>query len=383
MEQSQSEREKNKLVVLVPFTIWPPHFGSSERAYNIIKQLARRNEFRLSVLYTDYTQVTSLYREKERLSNTKIMEVGPSQRWAQAFNPLLILKGLLLSLKDRPDIILCEHLWSSIHAMVIHFLTGVPFILDEHNAEYVRLKRMGKDGIAEIVRILERLACRFATKVICVSENDRVHLINLGVKGDKISVVYNAVDTDQYRPNSTTRKQIRKKLDCDSDSPVLLFFGKLDYQPNAEAVEIIVREIMPRVLDQNSKTRFVICGYNPPQRQYAHPNLIFTGVVPKIEDYINASDVVVAPLISGGGTKLKIVQAISCGRPVVTTTIGSEGIRKSGDWMRVTNDWDRFADLALELSTNPSSLLQSQLRVFRNTYSWKHITKKFIKLIDP
>ncbi len=370
-----------KVLVVAPFGIWPPHFGSSERVYNFVKKLAHDDRLRLSVLYTDYSQVVSSDRERESWPNADIIPVGPRRRWAQAVNPVLIAKGLSLIIRETPDVILCEHLWSSAHALVFHALTGIPFILDDHNAEYVRFQRMGRKTTAP-VRILERLACQFAREVICVSEVDKNHLEKLGVDATKISVIHNGVNMVQYRPNPGVRSHVRQQLDLPVGCPMILFFGKLDYQPNAEAVEILVREIIPRVLEQLPEAQFVVCGYNPPINRYSHRHLLFTGVVPKIEDYINASDVVVAPLTSGGGTKLKIVQSIACGRPVVTTSIGSEGITKAGRWMRVANEWGPFAEAAVEAIARPPRFRESDLQDFRHAYSWETVARELFDRIE-
>jgi glycosyltransferase involved in cell wall biosynthesis len=366
--------------MLAPFKIWPPHFGASERAYNIIAQLAQDGGFQLFALYTDYAQVAVATHEQESWPSATVIGVGPSKRWAQALNPFLILKGISLILRERPDVILCDHLWSALNALILHFLTGVPFILDDHNAEYVRLERMGKKA-AGLVRILEKITCRFAARVICVSETDKAHLTQLGIEAGKISVVYNGVDIAQYRPNPTARPKVCRELGLVDEHPLVLFFGKLDYQPNAEAVEIIVQEIMPRVLTRIPQARFVICGYNPPLDRYDHPHLIFTGVVPKIQDYINASDLVIVPLISGGGTKFKIVQAVACGRPVVTTCIGSEGIEEAGEWMQVADDWDQFAEMTVKILTHRPSFSQEHLENFRQAYSWQVVAKQVARLL--
>jgi glycosyltransferase involved in cell wall biosynthesis len=105
-------------------------------------------------------------------------------------------------------------------------------------------------------------------------------------------------------------------------------------------------------------------------------------VVPKIEDYINASDVVIVPLISGGGTKFKIIQAVACGKPVVTTSIGAEGIDDAGDWMRVTDDWEQFARLIVDLLSVPQDPSLETLEQFRHDYSWEHTTEMVVRLIE-
>jgi polysaccharide biosynthesis protein PslH len=370
------------LLFLAPFRIWSPHFGSSQRVYNIVRQIAQTDKYEISVLYTDYAQVNSAGLSAEKIEHVIARGLGPSKRWAQALNPRLIRSGVSLVRKRTTDLILANHLWSVPNALILHFLTGIPYILDDHNAEYVRFQRM-KKRVTSLVSVLERIGCRFAQKVLCVSHADRKHLVDLGVADEKITVVPNAIDVQKYRPDLTARARIRKTLSVKENQPVLLFFGKLDYTPNLEAVEVLVREILPRVVKQRPDAQFVVCGYNPPQDRYRHPNLHFMGVVPKIEDYVNASDIVVVPLLSGGGTKFKIIQSIACGRPVITTSIGAEGIAEAGEWMQVTDDWDVFVDLVLSrLRKRDEGLSKSVLERFRYYYSLESMGHILQTVID-
>lgn len=373
--------KKAKLLVLAPFEIMPPHFGSSERIYNIVKQLANDGRFELFVLYTDYAQVKNVEPSSEVWSNATILPVGPVRRWAQFLNPWLLLKALRIIRSEKPTLLLCNHLWAGIHAVILHLLTGIPYILDDHNAEYIRFQRMGRKS-ARLIRLWEQMVCHFASDVIAVSETDRQHLIRLGVAGDKVAIIPNAIDMHQYRPEPNIRTQVYTELNLPLEQPFLLFFGKLDYQPNAEAIYILVNEIIPRILQVKSSVWFVVCGYNPPREQYRHPRLIFTGIVPRIEDYINASVGVIVPLISGGGTKFKIIQAIACGKPVITTTMGAEGIDGAGLWLQVSDDWNTFSQLAVQLLRQSPIPPGDRLDSFRYQYSEEYMNNLVIQLLQ-
>jgi len=368
-----------KLLVISPFSILPPHFGSSERTYNLVRGLARAHD--VIVLYTDYDQIKVPRLQGRPPKNVRMIRIGPSHRLAQTVNPLLLMKGLRLIRHERPDVLIGDHFFSGLHATLLHWLTGVPYVLDEHNAEYVRFERMRRPS-ARYVKWAERLYCRSADLVFCVSEADREMLVDLGVVESKIEVVLNGIDMEEYCPNPGVRPSVRQALGMREQDPMALFFGKLDYRPNAEAVDLLVHEIMPRVLGQNPAVRFVVCGYNPPLNQHSHPSLMFPGVVSRIQDYINAADVVIVPLISGGGTKLKIIQAIACGRQVITTPIGAEGIHQAGEWMQVADNWDQFAELIVENLTHPPSSSLHTLQAFRATYSWDQTAQQAIHAIE-
>jgi len=171
--------------------------------------------------------------------------------------------------------------------------------------------------------------------------------------------------------------EIRKKLNLE-DVPVILFFGKLDYKPNYEAIEIIRNEILPRVLKKKPNTKFLIVGDNPPL-EFKHQNIIFTGLVKKIEDYINASDFVICPLVSGGGTRIKILETLACGKPVISTTIGAEGIEneENSELLYLCDDWNDFAEKIILSLLNKKSKIHKDLFEF----SWEKSESKIENII--
>ena len=113
----------------------------------------------------------------------------------------------------------------------------------------------------------------------------------------------------------------------------MTFVGKLDYLPNIKAVEYIAKEIYPVVIKKEQNLKFLIIGQNYEHLMYyANQNFIFTGFVDSranislnLSDYLSASDIVLVPLDSGSGTRLKILEAAACSRPVVSTRIVAEG----------------------------------------------------------
>jgi glycosyltransferase involved in cell wall biosynthesis len=368
-----------KVLFICPWPIFPPHFGGSDRTYNLVKNLS--NWFEILVLYTDFRQIRGVKESQGAIPNVCLIKAGPNQRWAQLLSPFLLYEGLRIIGREKPDVIICEDIWPGLHATLLHFLTGVPFILDEFNAEYVRYERMGRR--AGLLKAYEKICCQVADCVFCVSKADQKHIEKLGIASKKIWIVPNGIDVDKFAPNPDKRREIRHELGISDNTPIVLFFGKLDYQPNFEAIEIIFRHIMPRVLASVPAARFVIAGYAPPAKTYQHSNLIFPGMVPKIEDYINASDLVIAPLTSGGGVKFKILQSIACGKYVVTTRIGAEGIEAADDFMAITDDWDVFAETVVERLTtyhliDPMS--QSFVR-FLETYAWENVAARACEAI--
>lgn len=341
--------ENKKILVISPFNIFPPYWGGANRIYNLVKHLA--NENKVTLLCNDLKQL-----ENENIDcnvdqlvssnpNIKLSFVKSIGIFSQIFNPFLLIESLKIIRNEKLDIIIAEFTWSGLHAILLRLLTGTPYILDEHNVEFLRFKRMrrGNRFTVFLLKVYERVSCRYASNIYCVSEVDKMFLHSeLHVDNNKIIIVPNMVDLDKFFPDTEKRELIRIKIGIDDNTPFILFFGKLDYKPNLEAIEIIYKEILPKVLDFIPDAKFVIVGDNPPTT-FIHESIIFTGLVEHIEDYINASDVVICPLISGGGTRIKILESLACSKTVVSTSIGAEGIVENGKLI-IIDAWVGFAE---------------------------------------
>lgn len=365
-----------KILIISPFRVYPTYSGFATRTYNIIKQLS--NKFEIILFYVDLekkyfgsnqTYLPKVSKQKFKASNRKM----------QFFNPLLIISGIQTIKREKVDLIIAESIWAGLHAMILRALTKVPYCLTEHNVEYVRWKRM-KMKYPGLLRIFEKYCCKFSKKVFCMSDDDRMQINKLGVNLNKIITVPNGVNILQFKPDTSKKSEIANKLSIDVESPTILFSGSFNYTPNIQAVQIICNVLLSPILKVFPDAKFVIVGPNPPL-YFKHESIIFTGYVEKIEDYINASDLVIAPLISGGGTKLKIVEAIACGKTVITTSIGAEGLidENTEGFLKVADDWNDFVIMIINSLKNPQS---TDLPLsFINTYSWDSIGNKLCKEI--
>jgi len=353
------------ILIISPFNIFPPYWGGATRIYNLTKYLAK--EHKIILLCNDFKQLQERdtncpeFDQLVSINNIKIKMVKSSRRSSQIFNSLLVKEGLTIIKNDKPDLIIAEFVWSGLHAIIMKIFKKVPYILDEHNIEFLRFQRMNRGGKISrfFLKFFEKICCNYASSIFCVSKIDRNFLISqLKIPGEKISVIPNGVNIDKFYPDKSKIDKIKKKYDL-QDKPVILFFGKLDYSPNYEAVKIIHDEILPRVLRESPNAVFLIVGDNPPI-EFHHNNLIFTGLVDNIEDYINLPDVVICPFTSGGGTRIKILEAMACGKTIVSTTIGAEGLieKENKDFLLISDSWEEFSKKilsSLKLTISKSS----------------------------
>lgn len=185
---------------------------------------------------------------------------------------------------------------------------------------------------------LERRAVKRAQKTFVCSESDRDYLIKtLRLPG--VVTIPNAIDI----PNLL---EIPNK-------PTLLFLGPMSYQPNALAADYLIRSIWPSILSVLPDAKLIIAGANPEHiASFADspPGVEFRGFVDDLEKLYKDVMVVCCPILAGGGTRIKILEAASFGKPVVSTTIGAEGIAlKDGEEILLRDDNKSFAEACIQL----------------------------------
>jgi len=222
---------------------------------------------------------------------------------------------------------------------------------------------------------LEKLDYRNADLLLTVSESESKYLVSMGFQRPKIQVVPNGVDTKSF-VKSTEHNETRKEYGLE-DSQIVTFVGNLDYSPNREAIQALSSVIAPRVLDEIKNAKFLVVGKSRDKIEL--PGLIFTGFVDDVSAVLNISDVAVAPLFHGSGTRLKILEYFSCGLPVVSTRIGAEGLDiRNGVNIFIEDNLESFASRIVELLKNKklsTALGKAARTLATSTYDWTQITK--------
>lgn len=206
--------------------------------------------------------------------------------------------------------------------------SDVPLLLNNVDVEHVILehyvrwsrnpaKRLYASLEARRLRRFEAAACRRAAVAMPCSSVDEAVLRSL-CPGLATVVVPNVVDADAYKPGA------------DPDAGVVLYQGGLDWYPNRDAVLFFAREILPLIRRERPAVRFVVAGRNPPARfrreLQAMAGIELTGTVSDMRPVLQRSSVCVVPLRIGSGTRIKILEAAAMARPVVSTTLGAQGL---------------------------------------------------------
>ena len=371
---------------------WPLDSGGHLRSYYLLRALARRMEVRLVVpaapdrVNSSQIALTGAGVQPRVVTlprRTLARESVTALRAAIDREPYVLYarhrrsqvrRALEQQIADRPPaVVYLDHLDSLVYAGA---LPAIPLVVDMHNV-YSRLasRMAGESGAlrrrylereAVLLERMERSAVRMAHTVLAVSDDESRYFLELGARN--VVVVPNGVDCDVFEPLPIGRRQ---------GAPTILYVGSLAWPPNASAAQFLATEVLPAVRQQLPEARLLIVGRNPGPEllALARPgaNVEVAGNVDDVMPYYGAANVLAVPLQSGGGTRLKILEAFAAGVPVVSTPVGCEGIDAiDGRHLEVADRAD-FAAAIVRLLTTPehARLLAERARVLaRRQYDW-------------
>jgi polysaccharide biosynthesis protein PslH len=340
-----------RILYFTPHQIWPANTGARLRNF----QLSRRLALRCSVALIEMRQ---LGEELHRLpDDSGVAQVFTLNR-GRAYAPSKVLAGLVGPLpvtvlncwSPRLAVELAEVLRSyqfdTVQIQGVHLMEYLPVIrkspgnpdivVDWHNTEsellgrYARtagnwLKKIAAMRTAKLIRRAEdRLLDAGATHVV-TSERERQQLLARRPDAN-VEVVPNGVDIDYYSPSAIAEACLHTVRE--ESKRTILFVGSMDYRANIDAVSWFTRAVWPQIAREYADIQFTIVGRNPPHAisALASDRIRVTGTVDDVRPYYASATAVVVPLRFAGGTRLKILEAMAAGVPVVSTRLGAEGI---------------------------------------------------------
>lgn len=199
------------------------------------------------------------------------------------------------------------------------------------------------------------------------------------IKSDKVHVMGNGLDTSDFHPPKEKQQ---------NPAPVFLFTGVMDYKPNEDAVIWFVKTCWPSIIAQHPKARFVIAGMSPSTdiKQLADDKSIeVTGFVDDILPYYHQADIFIAPFRIARGVQNKVLQAFACALPVISTTMGAEGILCEPDTdILIASTPDEFIAQANQLIAQPTlaqSIGQRAEQIIKQHYSWQGQLQPLVNLL--
>lgn len=395
-----------RVLFLTPQLPYPPNKGTAIRNFNIIKNLAARHELWL-ISFLDEQSANGEVEESLKVLQSLCyrVETVPTPRrsqWRRLASALLSpVPDLALRLSsqeferklveilsaERFDVVQIEglemtRLWSN--GWTRARVKGTPrLVLDEHNAEYVLQRRAFEIDLGQPqrwaaavysllqwrkLRRYEAQMCRRMDAVVAVSERDRAQLAELSGCAH-IEVVANGVDVGYFDDLSFAEAALGEAS--------FVFTGTMDFRPNVDGVIWFTNSIWPRILQAEPAARFYIVGRNPKPEVMAlerEPSVIVTGAVRDIRPFFKAAVLSVVPVRMGGGSRLKILEAMAAGTPVLSTTLGAEGIDITpGVNIAIADDPEGFAAEAVALLRQPDrrlSLAAKARALVKARYDW-------------
>ena len=352
----------------------PTTRGGQIRTLELLKQLHRRHEIHYAAL-ANPDEPEGPARSPEYCSRAYPVPFHLADKRSPAFlwqllqglvSPVPVvtfrkrwpaMKTLLerLLAQERFDSLVCDFLTPAINLPRLESC-----VLFQHNVEVLIWQRLAEHASGPLrrayfrtqaadMRRFERQICRAVRHVVAVSEADAELMRSLyGL--ENVSVIPTGVDVEYFTPPASSPPRATD----------LVFVGAMNYLPNIDGVEYFVREILPLIRRRRPGCTLTVAGRDPAPsiRALAAADLRIrvTGTVPDIRPYLWDSAVSIVPLRAGGGTRLKIYESMAAQTPVVSTTIGAEGltVHPPAD-IRLADTPEAFAAACLELLENPAA----------------------------
>jgi sugar transferase (PEP-CTERM/EpsH1 system associated) len=335
-----------RILFLALYPPYPPDDGGRIRTLNILKQVAQRHQLTLLAFsdpsrhdhYLEYLQSwcvkvivipkpivgsRSVFAKLRDIRRDKPISLDQyySREMASAIRDLVRTGGF--------DVAHIDHIYL---AQYVEDLAPLPAVLTHHNVEAIAQKRAlclrpPPFGLRRwfIWREYRRwakyeveISQRFGA-LVAVSQREAAYF-QRNVPNVPTFVVPNGVDTEFFRPLGSSK--------CDQN-PTLLYTGRMDYLPNVDAVTWFCREVLPRIQRAYPSVHFHIVGRSPTPEVQALgklPGVMIVGEVPDVRPYYALATIFVVPLRLGAGTRLKILEAMAMATPVISTTLGCEGL---------------------------------------------------------
>jgi glycosyltransferase involved in cell wall biosynthesis len=402
------------ILLLTPQLPCPPRQGTTIRNYNLLKQLARQHTIDLLTFLAPGEQVTP-----DSPLHGFCRQIGavaqPRRSLVQRGRDTLLspLPDMALRLESQEMLTLVAR-WSEEQGYDIVQMEGIEMaryglracqvssqrlrspalVFDDHNCEYLLQQRNALTDLRQPRRWLaavysliqwwklrryEAHICRHSTATVVVSAADGHALRDL-VSGLDLTVVSNGIDLAEYQVAAQPLASLN-----------LVFTGKMDYRPNIDAILWFGRHVLPLVQAEAPGARLQIVGMNPHARLdelRANTNVEITGAVEDSKPYIQRAAVYVIPMRIGGGTRFKALEAMACGKAIVSTTLGVEGIGVRHEQellladtpvafadaiLRLLRDQANGGALTLELGLNARRFVEAH-------YGWEQIAPKLEKV---
>ena len=375
---------------------YPPTGGSISRDYNLIKQLSKHHELH----WINRTIRGKIKQEYKDEMNKYFKEMDITE-WDYDQDPAGLLKSMVTKtpyiikrfesgqmkdlvskkiIENKFDLIFCDHVYLSQY-IADNVAGNIPVIPNNEDCGFTYYKRMTENsGIARSVyaqsqwkKLLDyEIEVLKKYKVYITTSEKEKELISAYYDKAEIEVIENGVDTEYFSPG------VR-----DDASPNIVFTAWFKYYPNVKAAIDFTNNIFPEIKKVIPEIKFYIVGKEPPvsvKKLEKTEGVVVTGYVDDVRDYMKNADAAVIPLQIGGGTRLKILEAMSMKVPVVSTVLGAEGLSvKDGENILIAKSDEEFVSKVINVIKDKQlseKLSANGRKLMVEKYDWEISGKK-------
>lgn len=358
------------VLMLTPYLPYPPVSGGRMRTYNLVKHLRDEHDITLvsfgrpeerALDYAPMADYCDEFIVVDRDSSPGTVQAAvmsltsPRPITTRLYHNAEMTATLERLIRDkRPDVIHVESFYMVNNLPEGH---GLPVLLSEPAIEYLAWARHARvaepwytrPGIAieaAKMRVVEPRVWSGVDMVGAMSEID-AQIIKKAAPSAEVTLTPNGVDVNFFNKN----------VAIDRDNVTAVYMGDYKYFPNTDAITYFAGEILPLVRRHRPDFRLTLLGKDPSPELLAlqSDTITVTGLVDDTRPYLQSSAMFICPLRSGSGTRFKLMEALACGCPVVSTSLGCEGLGAvDGEHMLIRDTPQAFADAILTLMDNPS-----------------------------
>jgi glycosyltransferase involved in cell wall biosynthesis len=396
-----------KILWLKTELLHPVDKGGKIRTYQMLKELKREHEITYLTLDDGTASEDALelafeycrrlvripHRTKEKMTAGFYAELAlnllsPLPYFIQKYkSPVMKSEIAKLVEKENFDVLVCDFLNPR-----VNIPEDVPCatVLFQHNVEAMIWRRHYEVASTSAKKAYmlgqwkkavayERDACRRFDWVVTVSRED-CETIRREYGVENVSDVPTGVDTDFFHPNG----------EVENDSHNLVFTGSMDWLPNEDAIQFFTKDVLPIVKSEAPDVTLTVVGRKPFQSLIElsknDSSIIVTGRVEDVRPYMERAAVYIVPIRIGGGTRLKIYEAMAMEKAVVSTSIGAEGLPvENGTEILLADGPEEFADAVIHLLKDENFARRLGLnaaKTVREKYGWSNVAKVFAEACE-
>lgn len=390
-----------KILNVMPYSPVPPDFGGALRENYLLRSLASKHDVTV-LTYGDDDQLSLFKQEFDELVDEIHMIKEP---WERRFRRIAQLCAIWSSksyfhnhncsqqMQEKVDELLARNNFDAIHCE-FSVMGNLDFgddhikVVDTHNVEYENYRRMWKKTSTPFKKWFYRHEYQkvYKEEIKALSEQDVIFstssedrtIMKEDVPDVPNYVIPNGVDTSYFRPNFAQEVEPYS----------IVFTGMMAYTPNYDGMLYFLDEIFPHIQDEVPEAKVYIVGKRPPKelKERESEHVTVTGFVDDVRPYVWQSSVFVVPLRMGSGTRLKVVESLAMKKPVVSTSLGCEGIDvKHGESILIEDSPKAFAKSVIRLFKDQElyfKLTSNGYEVIKNNYEWNSIGDKMLEVYD-